>query len=181
MLNLPFHERILRWGDLKWLHCRWLFDASNKRRGAISSRSHETFHPFRSGPNFFRRSTSQITFISSKISNFLLGCNGHNLRRLQNLKHYHSCSSQEHHQWCPVRTWRWSSTRAGNSRCCGSLSNEEQRFREVSLCRAIFTVVWRYWNTPVVWFGCCVWVERRLFFGLDWRSPVALEHFFAHF
>jgi hypothetical protein len=43
----------------------------------------------------------------------------------------------------------------------GALSNEGNFFREASLCREIFTVVWRYWITLVVWFGCRVWVERR--------------------
>jgi len=44
--------------------------------------------------------------------------------------------------------------------------------REVSLCSSSPTVVWRYWNTLVVWFGCWVWVERRLhffaFFFFEW-------------
>jgi hypothetical protein len=43
----------------------------------------------------------------------------------------------------------------------GTLSNEEHFLREASLCREIFTVVWRYWNTLVVWFGWCAWAERR--------------------
>lgn len=29
----------------------------------------------------------------------------------------------------------------------GSLSNEDNFLREVSLCREIFTVMWRYWIT----------------------------------
>jgi len=29
----------------------------------------------------------------------------------------------------------------------GTLSNEDNFLREASLCREIFTVVWRYWNT----------------------------------
>ena len=46
----------------------------------------------------------------------------------------------------------------------GTLSNEEHFLREASLCREIFTVVWRYWITLVAWFGCWAWVERRPFF-----------------
>ena len=45
----------------------------------------------------------------------------------------------------------------------GTLSNEEYILREVSLCREIFTLVWRYWTTLVAWFGCGVWAECRLF------------------
>jgi hypothetical protein len=49
----------------------------------------------------------------------------------------------------------------------GTLSNEEHFSREASLCREIFTVVWRYWNTLVEWFGWCALVERRpLFFAI---------------
>ncbi|RAL67341.1 hypothetical protein DID88_008100 [Monilinia fructigena] len=33
------------------------------------------------------------------------------------------------------------------------LSNEDNFLREASLCREIFTVVWRHWNTFVAWFG----------------------------
>ena len=36
----------------------------------------------------------------------------------------------------------------------GTLSNEEYLLREASLCREIFTVVWRHWITLVAWFGC---------------------------
>jgi hypothetical protein len=36
----------------------------------------------------------------------------------------------------------------------GTLSNEEYFLREASLCREIFTVVWRHWITLVAWFGC---------------------------
>ena len=51
----------------------------------------------------------------------------------------------------------------------GTLSNEEHFLREASLCREIFTVVWRYWITLVAWFGCWAWVERRpFFFGFFW-------------
>ncbi len=46
----------------------------------------------------------------------------------------------------------------------GALSNEDNFLREASLCREIFTVVWRYWNTLVVWFGCGAWVKRQLYF-----------------
>jgi hypothetical protein len=46
----------------------------------------------------------------------------------------------------------------------GSLSNEGNFFREVSLRREIFTVTWRYWITLVVWFGWGAWVECQLFF-----------------
>ena len=46
----------------------------------------------------------------------------------------------------------------------GVLSDGGNRVREVSLCSSSPTVVWRYWNTLVVWFGCWVWVERRLHF-----------------
>jgi len=48
----------------------------------------------------------------------------------------------------------------------GTLSNEDYRFREVSLRRAIFTVVWRYWITLVAWFGWCVWAECQPFFWI---------------
>jgi len=45
-----------------------------------------------------------------------------------------------------------------------TLSNEEHFLREASLCREIFTVVWRYWITLVVWFGWRAWVECQPFF-----------------
>lgn len=47
----------------------------------------------------------------------------------------------------------------------GTLSNEEYFLREALLCREIFTVVWRYWTTLVVWFGWWAWVECQPFFA----------------
>jgi hypothetical protein len=69
----------------------------------------------------------------------------------------------------------------------GTLSNEDNFLREASLCREIFTVGWRYWITLVVWFGCYVWVERRLDLFLavmvtkeeDICIPNVITHFVA--
>jgi len=49
----------------------------------------------------------------------------------------------------------------------GTLSNEDNFLREASLCREIFTVVWRYWNT--------------LFCDLDGESELYVNSIFLIF
>lgn len=55
------------------------------------------------------------------------------------------------------------------------LSNEMNWSREVSLCKSHFTVVWRYWNTLVVWFGCWGGVECQLHF-LPFLGPKSCRY-----
>ena len=58
----------------------------------------------------------------------------------------------------------------------GTLSNEEHFLREASLCREIFTVVWRYWITLVVWFGwCCGLMPTLLFLFASFLEILGME------
>jgi len=123
--------------------------------------------------------------IDSNKRDFASGCNGHKFKKTsasQQALPISSLFTERNPQQCPVRTLRWFPTRAGNSRSLdsGTLSNEENFLREASLCRELFTVVWRYWKTLLCWFGWCGWGDCRLyfclfFFGAPFGQGVSVE------
>ena len=98
----------------------------------------------------------------------MIGCDGHKLWKISVSQIFPPISSQdttnsaqfEHGGGCPLVQVTHD---AGVT-----LSNEEYFLREVSLCREIFTVVWRHWITLVAWFRCWVWVECQPSFLHFW-------------